>query len=84
VWTDSSSLWGVVEGRCPRCGAELAADAAECPACAYSDVEDIVLLEAQASGMVPPPVAATSTLPRLLGLLAFLVVLIVVIFAAVR
>jgi hypothetical protein len=83
VWADSSTLWGVVEGRCPRCGAQLTADAAECPTCTYGDVEDIVLLEAQASGMVPSRVSATSSLPRLLGLLAFLVVVIVVIFAAV-
>jgi hypothetical protein len=80
----SSSLWGVVEARCPRCGTELTADAAECPTCAYGDVEDIVLLEAQASGTVPPPAVNSSTLPRVLAALAFLVVVIVVIFAAVR
>ena len=74
----------MVEARCPRCGAELPADAAECPTCAYGEVEDIVLLEAQASGLVPPPEADSSTLLRVLAALAFLVVVIVVIFAAVR
>lgn len=80
----SSTLWSVAEARCPRCGAELTADTAECPTCAYGDVEEIVLLEAQASGMAPPPAANASTLARVLAALAFLVVVSVVIFAAVR
>lgn len=78
-----SSLWSV-EARCPRCGAELSADAVECPTCAYGDVEEIVLLEAR------PPVAPhsepadASPLPRVLAALALLVVVIAAIFAAVR
>jgi hypothetical protein len=75
----------VVEARCPRCGAELTADAAECPICAYGEVEEIIILEAQAPGAAPAgPAASPSVLPRVLAALAFLVVVIVVIFAAVR
>jgi hypothetical protein len=73
-----------VEARCPRCGAELPADAVECPTCAYSEVEEIVLLEARTPGAVRPQPPNPSALPRVLTALAFLVVVIVVIFAAVR
>jgi hypothetical protein len=79
-----ASTLSFVEARCPRCGAELPADAVECPTCAYGDVEDIVLLEAK------PPIAprseptASSALPRVLAALAVLVVVVAVIFTAVR
>jgi hypothetical protein len=73
-----------VEAHCPRCGAELTADATECPVCAYAEVEDIVLLEAQAPGAPPPAPANPSPLPRVLTALAILVVVIVAIFAALR
>jgi hypothetical protein len=88
-----STLW-IVQRQCPRCGGELTADATECPTCAYGDVEDIVLLEAQAPGLrgyggIPPeqqrPSAGNpSRLPRVLAALAILVVVIVVIFAVLR
>ena len=80
-----------MQRHCPRCGAELAADATECPTCAYGDVEDIVLLEAKAPGSrgapreeqgAAPP--TPSALPRVLAALAILVVVIVAIFAALR
>ena len=73
-----------MQPHCPRCGAELPADAAECPTCAYGDVEDIVILEAQAPGLPRPEPIPPSSLARVLVLLAFLVVVIVVIFAALR
>ena len=73
-----------MEARCPRCGTELPADAVECPTCAYGDVEDIVILEAQATGSAPPQPVKSSALPRILVALTFLIVVIVVIFAAVR
>jgi hypothetical protein len=78
-----STLW-VVQAQCPRCGAALTADAAECPICAYGEVEDIVLLEAQALGTPAPGAAGRSPLPRLLAWAAFLVVVIAAIFAALR
>jgi hypothetical protein len=70
-----------VQAHCPRCGAELTADAAECPTCAYSDVEDIVLLEAQATGSPLPAPVDPSPLPRVLVALAILVVVIAAIIA---
>ncbi|MEW6474628.1 MAG: hypothetical protein AB1679_20435 [Actinomycetota bacterium] len=73
-----------MQASCPRCGAGLTDDAAECPVCAYGDVEEIVLLEAQRPGFPPPPPAGSSLMARVLTALAFLVVVIVVIFAAVR
>jgi hypothetical protein len=73
-----------VEAHCPRCSAELPADAVECPICAYGDVEDIVLLEAQSPLTPRPEPADPSPLPRVLAALAFLVVVIAAIFAAVR
>jgi hypothetical protein len=83
-----------VQAHCPRCGAELAADATECPTCAYGEVEEIVLLEAQPPGArgyggAPreeqgPAPAKPSVLPRVLAALAILVVVIVAIFAALR
>jgi hypothetical protein len=73
-----------VEGTCPRCGAELTADATECPTCAYGEVEEIVLLEAQAPGAPRSAPAKPSALPRVLAALAILVVVIVAIFAALR
>ena len=74
-----------MEARCPRCGSELPADAAECPICAYGEVEEIIILEAQAPGAAPAgPAARPSALPRVLAALAVLVVVIVIIFAAVR
>lgn len=79
----ASSLW-FVEARCPRCGADLPADAVECPTCAYGEVEDIVLLEAQSPFPPHAEPAHPSALPRVLAALAFLVVVSVVIFAAVR
>jgi len=79
----ASSLW-FVEANCLRCGAQLPADAVECPTCAYGDVEDIVILEAQSPIAPRPEPADSSALPRVLAALAFLVVLSVVIFAAVR
>jgi hypothetical protein len=69
---------------CPRCGAGLAADAAECPVCAYGEVEEIVILEAQPPGPLRPEPADPSSLPRVLAAVAFLIVVIVVIFAALR
>jgi hypothetical protein len=91
---EGSTLW-FVQSPCPRCGAELTVDATECPVCAYGEVEEIVILEVQRPpaggyGGVPregqprPAVAGPSALPRVLVALAFLVVVIVVIFAAVR
>jgi len=73
-----------VDARCPRCGTELPADAVECPTCVYGDVEDIVILEAQAPGPPPPRPVGPSPLPRVLAAATFLIVVIVVIFAAVR
>jgi hypothetical protein len=71
-----------VQGPCPRCGAELTADTTECPVCAYGDVEEIVLLEAQRPGSFPDePTGGRSALPRVLAGLAILVVVIVAIFA---
>jgi hypothetical protein len=72
-----------VLARCPRCGAELTADAAECPVCAYGDVEDIVIVEATVPGL-PRPAPERSGRPssRILVLLAFLVVVLVAIFVA--
>ena len=71
-----------MQAQCPRCGAVLAVDATECPVCAYGDVEEIVLLEAQPPGMPPPAKPGPSALPRVLAAVAFLGVVIVVIFAA--
>jgi hypothetical protein len=74
-----------VLAHCPRCGAELPVDTIECPTCAYGDVEDIVLLEAQSPRPVrPEPPATPSSLPRVLAALAILIVVIVAIFAALR
>lgn len=73
-----------MEAHCLRCGAELPADAVECPTCAYGDVEEIILLEAQSPMTVQPQPASPSALPRVLAALAFLVVVSVVVFAAVR
>jgi hypothetical protein len=73
-----------VDRHCPRCGAGLAADATECPTCAYGEVEDIVLLEAQAPGAPRQPAADPSPLPRVLAAVAILVVVIGAIFAALR
>ena len=69
---------------CPRCGTELTADATECPTCAYGDVEEIVILEAQQPGPPPAPTAGPSALSRVLAALAILVVVIVVLFAIAR
>ena len=71
---------------CPRCGAELPADTVECPICAYGDVEDIVLLEAQTPrpASPEPPTMSPSSLPRVLAALAILIVVVVAIFAALR
>ena len=80
---EGSTLW-FVQSPCPRCGAELTVDATECPVCAYGEVEEIVILEVQPPGAPRPAVAGPSALPRVLVALAFLVVVIVVIFAAVR
>jgi hypothetical protein len=79
----------LVQAQCPRCGAALPADAAECPICAYGDVADIVLLEAQAPGAprpapAEPPPPNTTALPRVLAAVAILVVVVVAIFAALR
>lgn len=71
-----------MQAQCPRCGTELAADATECPVCAYGDVEEIVLLEAQRPGLPSPAKPGPSALPRVLAAVGFLVVVIVVIFAA--
>jgi hypothetical protein len=72
-----------VQARCPRCGAELTADAAECPVCVYGDVEEFVIVEAKAPGLAPPePDRSGRPSPRLLVLLAFLVVVLVAIFVA--
>jgi hypothetical protein len=73
-----------VDARCPRCGAELAADATACPTCAYGEVEDIVLLEAQAPGVARQTPATSSPLPRVLAAVAILVVVIGAIFAVLR
>ena len=73
-----------METRCPRCNTPLPADAVECPTCAYGDVEDIVLLEAQAPGAARPQPVKSSALPRILAATALLIVVMVVIFAAVR
>jgi len=75
-----------VVAHCPRCGAGLPADTVECPTCAYGDVEDIVILEAQPPGPArpEPPAATPSSLPRVLAALAILIVVIVAIFAALR
>jgi hypothetical protein len=62
----------------------LAADSAECPTCAYGEVEDIVILEAQPLEGSRPDGDGQSAVPRILALLAFLVVVIAVIFAALR
>jgi len=70
-----------VQGPCPRCGAELTADATECPVCAYGDVEEIVLLEAQRPGSLPSEPSGRSPVPRVLAVLAILVVVIVAVFA---
>jgi hypothetical protein len=70
-----------VEAHCPRCGALLTADATECPTCAYGEVEDIVLLEAQAPEQPRPAPANPSPMPRVLAALAILVVVIVAIAA---
>jgi hypothetical protein len=89
-----ASTLGVVQPHCPRCGAELTADATECPTCAYGDVEDIVFVEAQPTGareyggppretQRPAPVNP-SPLPRVLAALAILIVVIVAIFAVLR
>lgn len=71
-----------MQARCSRCGAELTADAAECPVCVYGDVEEIVLLEAQAPGASRPDPGRPAPSPRLLVVLAILLVVLVVIFAA--
>ncbi|HEV3363993.1 MAG TPA: zinc-ribbon domain-containing protein [Acidimicrobiia bacterium] len=71
-----------MQAHCPRCGAELSSDATECPVCAYGDVEEIVLLEAQRPGVPPPATPGPSAVPRVLAAVVFLVVVIVVIFAA--
>jgi hypothetical protein len=73
-----------VQPHCPRCGAELTADATECPTCAYGDVEDIVFVEAQPTGAPGPAPVNPSPLPRVLAALAILVVVIVAIFAVLR
>lgn len=73
-----------MQGNCPRCGAALTADTTECPVCLYGDVEEIVLLEAQPPRPSPPAPPRPSVLPRVLAALAFLVVVIAVIFAALR
>jgi hypothetical protein len=62
----------------------LTADTAECPTCAYGEVEDIVILEAQPLAPLAHPAEGRSSIPRILALLACLVVVIVVIFAALR
>jgi hypothetical protein len=76
----------LVQRQCPRCGAELTADATECPTCAYGDVEEIVFVEAHRPDAPPQPapVANQSTMPRVLAALAILVVVIVAIFAVLR
>ena len=73
-----------MEAHCPRCGAELTADATECPTCAYGDVEDIVFVEAQPTGVPRSAPVNPSPLPRVLAALAILVVVIVAIFAVLR
>ena len=73
-----------MEGRCPRCGAEVTADATVCPTCAYGEVEEIVLLEAQPPRAPNPVPGNPSPLPRVLAALAILVVVIGAIFAALR
>jgi hypothetical protein len=70
-----------VEAHCPRCGAGLAADAVECPVCAYGEVEEIVILEAQPPGTSRSEPGSPSTIPRVLVAVAFLIVVIVVIAA---
>ncbi|HET9769499.1 MAG TPA: zinc-ribbon domain-containing protein [Acidimicrobiia bacterium] len=72
-----------MQARCPRCGAELTADAAVCPVCAYGEVEDIVIVEATVPG-VPRPESERSGRPssRIFVLVAFLVVVLVAIFVA--
>jgi hypothetical protein len=62
----------------------LPADATECPVCTYGDVEEIVLLEAKPPGAARSKPAGPSPGPRVLAGLAILVVVIAVIFAAVR
>jgi hypothetical protein len=72
-----------VQARCPRCGVELTADAAECPVCVYGDVEDIVIVEATAPGLPrPEPERSGRPSPRVFLLMAFLVVVLAAIFVA--
>ena len=71
-----------VQAHCPRCGAELTADTADCPVCAYGEVEDIVILEAQAPGVARPEPDSPNSSPRVLVPIAILIVVLVVIFAA--
>lgn len=73
-----------MQGSCPRCGVGLPADATECPVCAYGDVEEIVLREAQPAAAARFDPVGPSPVPRVLAGLAILVVVIAVIFAAVR
>ncbi len=74
----------VVQANCPRCGAALAADAVECPTCAYADVEEIAVLEAQPPGEIRRATPEPSSVPRVLAGLAILVVVVAAIFAALR
>ena len=71
-----------MQAHCPRCGAELTADTADCPVCAYGEVEDIVILEAQAPDLPRPEPVDPKAVPRVLVPIALLIVVLVVIFAA--
>jgi hypothetical protein len=73
-----------VQGPCPRCGADLTADATECPVCAYGDVEEIVLLEAQRPGFPNTERPGQLPGPRVLAAVAILVVVIVAASALLR
>jgi hypothetical protein len=70
-----------VQRQCLRCGAELTADATECPTCAYGEAEDLVLLQAQMPGAPQPLPASPPSIARILATLAILVVVIVAIIA---
>jgi hypothetical protein len=60
----------------------MTADTVACPVCAYGEVEDIVILEAQAPGLARPEPVSRNSFPRVLIPLAILIVVLVVIFAA--
>ena len=67
----------------------MTADTTDCPVCAYGDVEEIVLLEAQPAGPLrpsPPDPSPPDPSPiaRVVAALAILIVVIVVISAALR